>query len=127
MVIDQAKDESSWTAAWRGALARCPRCGKGSLFRAYLKPVDACSECGEPLGHIRADDGPAWLTIVVVGHLVVFAALGMAAEVADWPYWLSLTLWPALTLVLALAFLPFAKGLFIGAIWAMKIEGSQPE
>lgn len=124
MAIDQARDGSSWTAMLRGALGRCPQCGKGKLFRAYLKPVAACADCGEPLGHIQADDGPAWLTIMVVGHIVVFAALGVAPS-AVWPDWVSMTVWPSLALVLALTFLPCAKGIFIGTIWATKSQGSE--
>ena len=61
----------------RGFLQRCPNCGKGHLFRAYLKQVDSCADCGEPFGHIRADDGPAWLTILITGHVVVGVALAV--------------------------------------------------
>jgi uncharacterized protein (DUF983 family) len=31
--------------------------------------------CGEHFGKIHADDGPAWLTIIIVGHLVVPSTL----------------------------------------------------
>lgn len=125
-MAEAAAKHGGWSAAWRGALGRCPHCGKGRLFRSYLKPVDACSDCGEALGHIRADDGPAWLTIMVVGHVVVFAALGVEAE-RTWPDWVSMTLWPALALILSLAVLPCAKGIFIGALWATKAEGAQAD
>src|SRR5688572_1409768 len=63
------------SSVFRGACARCPNCGRGRLFRAYLKPVESCAECHESLKHIRADDGPAWLTILVVGHIVGALAL----------------------------------------------------
>jgi uncharacterized protein (DUF983 family) len=125
MTIDQPAGRSNWTAMKRGALGRCPQCGQGKLFRAYLKPVAACAACGEPLGHIQADDGPAWLTIMVVGHIVVFSALAIAPFVS-WPDWLSMTVWPGLTLILALILLPRAKGIFIGTIWATKAAGSEP-
>ena len=62
--------KDAFSAVLRGLRGRCPHCGQGHLFRAYLKPVDACSVCHEPLKHIRADDGPAWLTILIVGHAV---------------------------------------------------------
>jgi uncharacterized protein (DUF983 family) len=108
----------------RGALGRCPNCGKGKLFRSYLKQVDACAECGEGFGHIRADDAPAWLTILVTGHIVVFTALGVEQNV-DLPVWVSMTLWAALTLIVALGLLPRAKGTFIAMIWALKSPGSE--
>ena len=126
MMIDRAEHASGWTAILRGALGRCPRCGQGKLFRAYLKPVASCPQCGEALGHIRADDGPAWLTIMIVGHIVVFTALGVELN-ENTAGWVSMTLWPALAVILTLAILPRAKGAFIGALWSTGAEGSQPE
>jgi len=100
-----------------GAGWRCPRCGKGRLYRSYLKPVDRCGACREELGHIRADDGPAWLTVLVVGHLIVATVLATDGW-AGWPLWASMTIYPLLAGGMALALLPTAKGIFIGAIWA---------
>jgi uncharacterized protein (DUF983 family) len=105
----------------RGALGACPNCGKGALFRAYLKQVDRCEGCGEELSHIRADDGPAWLTVLVVGHLVVFLAM-FADAGASWSVWWSVGAFSALSLALVLLLLPRAKGIFIGAIWASRLS-----
>jgi uncharacterized protein (DUF983 family) len=112
-------------AAVRGLMQRCPCCGEGKLFRAYLKPIDSCASCGEPLGHIRADDGPAWLTVMVVGHISVALLLAFASTTIAAPLWLSLTLFCGLSAVLVLALLPRAKGMFIGAIWQMGAPGSE--
>ena len=57
-------------AVRRGFLGRCPHCGKGPMFRAYLKVNDVCPNCGEELFHQRADDAPPYITIFVVGHIV---------------------------------------------------------
>ncbi len=113
-----------WAAIGRGALAHCPNCGRGGLFRAYLKPVDACAHCREPFKHIRADDGPAWLTILIVGHIVVGIALTVEM-VAPQPVGLSVAAFSAIALAMTLTLLPRAKGMFIGAIWAMKAPGSE--
>jgi uncharacterized protein (DUF983 family) len=110
---------SPWPAIGHGLAGRCPQCGRGKLFRAYLKPVETCAECGEPLGRIRADDGPAWLTILVVGHIVVGAALLAETHMAL-PLWLSIAGLSSLTLAMCLTLLPRAKGLFIGVLWATK-------
>lgn len=101
----------------RGLKGRCPACGQGRLFRSYLKPVDVCASCGEDLSHIRADDGPAWLTVLIVGHIVVALVLGIDGW-AGWPLWQSMVFYPTLGLAMCLALLPVTKGLFIGAIWA---------
>jgi len=110
------------SSVFRGACARCPSCGRGRLFRAYLKPVDACAECHEPLKHIRADDGPAWLTILVVGHVVIGLALHQEMT-SPLPVATSIAICLALSVGLIAWFLPRAKGMFVGAIWAMDATG----
>ena len=115
---------SVWSAVWRGVRFRCPNCGRGRLFRSYLKPVDACPECAEMLSHIRADDGPAWLTVLVTGHVTVGAAL-TTEMIHPLPVATSIVVFCSLTLAMALTLLPRAKGIFIGAIWAMDATGSE--
>lgn len=105
-----------WPQAKRALCGRCPKCGEGKLFRSYLKQVDVCALCNECYGHIRADDGPAWLTILAVGHIIV----PMVVEVernSTWPMWVPMVLWPSLALLLTLLILPLAKGLFITILW----------
>jgi uncharacterized protein (DUF983 family) len=111
------------SAVLRGACALCPNCGRGRLFRAYLKPVEACAECHEPLKHIRADDGPAWLTILIVGHVVVGFALSLEMY-APLPVATSVALCLVLSVAMVLSLLPRAKGMFVGAIWAMDATGA---
>lgn len=111
-------------AAWRALCGRCPNCGEGRLFAGYLKQVDACANCGEAFGHIRADDAPPWLTILVVGHIIV--PLAVTIETFDlWPTWVAMTLWPSVALALTLAVLPRAKGVFLAAIWLTRAPGSE--
>lgn len=117
-------DHSLSLVTVRGFVGRCPQCGKGRLFARYLKPVAQCSVCNEPLGHIRADDGPAWLTILIVGHILGPVLLEVVPN-SSWPDWVSMLVWPAVALLLALVFLPRAKGLFIGMIWRTGCVGSE--
>ena len=103
-------------AARRGILGRCPACGEGKLFRAYLKQVDNCASCGEAFGHIRADDAGPWLTIILVGHIFIpLMLIGVAASTM--PTWASALLWSVVFVGLALAILPRSKGLFIAILW----------
>ncbi len=108
----------------RGAFGRCPRCGHGKLFKSYLKPVENCAVCGEPLGHIRADDGPAWLTILLMGHILAPFLLGVVPHLA-WPDWAIMAVILTFTLVLTLVILPRSKGIFIGLIWRAGCIGSE--
>jgi len=103
----------------RGFLERCPSCGQGRLFRAYLKQMDACGHCGEAFGQIRADDGPAWLTVMVVGHVVVALMLS-ANAILMMPLWESLTGFIVLSGAMVLGLLQRAKGIFIGLIWSTR-------
>jgi uncharacterized protein (DUF983 family) len=110
-------------AGKRALMGRCPCCGKGQLFRTYLKQVDNCSVCGESFGAIRADDAAPWLTIIIVGHL--FLPLMLYFETGtSIPAWVAACGWSAFFIGLSLAILPRAKGLFIAILWQTKAPGS---
>src|SRR5215510_5707329 len=114
------------TSLLRGAAQKCPACGKGAMFRRYLKVVDACLHCGEELHHHRADDAPPYFTIVIVGHIVV--GLVVAVEMAYRPpLWLHAALWLPLTVLLALLILPPVKGALVGLQWARLMHGFDPD
>ena len=116
-----SKDVPFKVAALRALRGRCPCCGKGKLYRAYLKQVEKCAACGERLGHIRADDAAPWLTLIVLGH--VFLPLVFLLN-WDWmPLWTEMLSMSALLVVLALALLPFSKALFLAILWQTKAPG----
>ncbi len=123
VVMTQNK-ETLGTVILRGVFGRCPRCGRGKLFQSYLKQVDSCASCREKLGHIRADDGPAWLTILLVGHILAPLFLSVLPHV-DWPDWIIMAVVMLFTLVLTLWLLPRSKGVFIGLIWRAGCIGSE--
>ncbi len=106
----------------RGLLGRCPNCGEGRLFRAFVKVADHCEHCGEPFRYHRADDFPAYLVIVLVGHIVV--PLAMWIEIAYSPaYWLQAALWLPLILGLAIGLLQPIKGAVVALQWHMGMHG----
>ena len=113
-------------AVRRALFGRCPKCGQGKLFASYLKQVEHCDVCREKFGHIRSDDAAPWLTILIVGHLVVPTALGVESR-TTLPSWLSMTLWPVLAVCLALVVLPRAKALFLSVIWLTRSPGSEED
>jgi uncharacterized protein (DUF983 family) len=124
MTIADVKCPSTQTALGRGALGRCPRCGQGSLFRRYLKIVDCCAKCGEPYGHFRTDDAAPWLTILIVGHVIVPFVLIFEQTLRP-PMALALAIWLPAVAVLTLVLLPRCKGVIAALMWAMKAEGSE--
>lgn len=105
-----------WQVITRSLCGRCPKCGNGKLFSRYLKQVDHCAACNEEWGAIRADDGPAWLTILIVGHIMAPLMLAFIPD-NHWPDAVSMTFWPVLALLLIFLVLPRAKGLFIAMVW----------
>lgn len=121
MIADPAAEPSErslMTGMKRGIALRCPHCGKGALYRKYLK-VQACPVCGHDNARYPADDAPPYFTILIVGHLVVGPLLFLP-WIWQGPTWLVVaTLLPAL-LVLTLAFLPVVKGAVVGLHWALE-------
>ena len=109
-------------AARRGFLGQCPHCGQGRMFRAFLKVADTCPVCGEELHHQRADDFPAYVVIVIVGHILVPLVLLVETHFAP-PYWLHMALWPAAIAALALSLLQPVKGAIVGLQWSAGMHG----
>jgi uncharacterized protein (DUF983 family) len=112
------------TGMLRGFAERCPNCGKGKLFRAYLKPVEQCAACGHELGLYRADDGPAYFTILIVGHLVI-APLLFFSWIWEASLWATLPATLIPLAVVTLALLPRVKGAFIGVLWSHGQRGDE--
>jgi len=115
-----------WPAISRGLMCRCPACGEGRMFRAYLKVNDTCPACGTELHHHRADDFPPYLVIFIVGHILVGAMLHIEMT---YTVPASIYLWVLVptTLVLSLVLLPVAKGGVIGLQWAQYMHGFHPD
>ncbi len=114
--------KSAGSAIWRGFRGRCPACGEGRMFRAFVKVNDACPHCGEELYHHRADDFPAYLVIVIVGHILVPIIVAVETEIAP-AIWISMMLWPSLALVMTLSLLQPVKGAVVAIQWYGGMHG----
>ena len=111
-----------WTAFKRGLRGRCPRCGEGKLFRAFLKVDGHCPACGLDFSPHRADDLPAYLVIVIVGHIVVPIVLMIETNYSP-SVALQLAIYLPLTLALSLLLLQPVKGAVVGIQWALRMHG----
>ena len=109
-------------AMWRGLMCKCPSCNKTKLFRKYLKSVDHCENCGEVMSHHRADDFPPYLTIFIVGHIVVTLVMVVEGNI-DLSLWTHLAIWLPMTIILSLWMLQPLKGSVIGLQWALRMHG----
>ncbi len=117
-----AGDRALLPALLRGWRQRCPNCGGGPMMSGYLKVRDSCASCGEELHHHRADDLPAWATILIVGHVLVSGLLAVEINFAP-PLWVHWAIWPAMTLGLTMWLLPRVKGMVVAFQWAKRMHG----
>ncbi len=106
----------------RGLRCKCPRCGEGSVFKGYLKVRPECGACGLDLTPQRADDGPAYVIILLVGHIIGFALPLFFEAFRDNPLLVACLL-SAVAIALSLALLPPVKALFVAFQWAKSMHG----
>lgn len=120
--VTDRPNRAVWPAMVTGMKCRCPACGEGKMFRAYLKVSDECSNCGEQLHHHRADDAPPYLVIFIVGHIIVGIMLHIEMVHSVAPMIYLWTMIP-LTIVMSLLLLPVVKGAVVAAQWANYMHG----
>lgn len=110
------------TALLRGWRRRCPACGEGAMMDGYLQVRRECPACGTELFHHRADDGPAWATILITGHLL--APLMLVVFITWRPEgWQMAIGFSVVFVALSLWLLPRLKGVFVGLQWAKRMHG----
>lgn len=127
MTEHESVAEPPHTVPWvRAALAcRCPRCGRGHLFRGLLNVEQACPVCGLDLSAQDAGDGPAVFVILFLGLIVVALAAIVEVEFSP-PIWVHLVLWMPLIFGGSIAMLrPFKAGL-IALQYRHRLLGAGP-
>ncbi|CUH87986.1 hypothetical protein PH5382_01917 [Phaeobacter sp. CECT 5382] len=113
---------ATWPALAKGWSRKCPDCGKGKLLHSYLKVNQSCSNCGLDLSQARADDGPAYLTILLVGH--VMAPLMHVVYFTWRPEPLvTFSVFSIGCILSSLYLLPRLKGVVVAYQWARRMYG----
>ena len=108
------------TTLLRGLTGHCPRCAEGALFTAYLKVAPRCSACGHDLDQYPADDGPAYFTILLIGHLIIAPMLFFPIIWETNP-WIVVPLSLSFLMAAVLFILPRVKGAFIALLFHLKV------
>ena len=106
----------------RGLRKNCPACGSARLFSGYVKTVDSCSACHLDISGHRADDAPPYLTIMIVGHILIPLALAYK-QIFDPPLGLQFAIFLPLMIISTFWLLPIMKGAMIGLQWANRMHG----
>lgn len=120
--LDEPGRRDVWQAMKHGFFGRCPHCGSGKLFKSFLRPVDHCAACGEDMTHQRADDLPAYLVVLIMGHVAVGGYM-MVDQVTTLSVWAHLALWVPASLLAAGIMIQPIKGAVIGLQWAQRMHG----
>jgi uncharacterized protein (DUF983 family) len=120
--LPAAPERPTGPAIRRGLRRCCPKCGEGSLFDGYLTLAPECPACGEDLSHARADDGPAYLSILVTAKVMGTLQL-FTYEMFQPPAWVMALTFSIGVIAMALYLLPRFKGLIVGVQWAMRMHG----
>jgi uncharacterized protein (DUF983 family) len=120
--VPSQNERDTKRAMLRGWRRKCPKCGRGPMLKSYLKVVDTCPVCREDLSHQKADDGPAYLTILLVGHLMA-PALHFAFVYFRPDPLVLFTIFAVGCVGLSLYLLPRLKGAIVGLQWARGMGG----
>lgn len=112
------------SAAIAGLTGKCPRCGRGALFRRGLLLRDRCALCDLDFAFIDTGDGPAVFAILFLGFVVLGLAL-IAEFKFNAPVWFHILAWGLLTPLMALGLLRGLKGLLTGLQFRNKAEQGQ--
>lgn len=121
-VTSMTEERDTGTAIKRGLMKKCPCCGEGTLFDGYLKVRQSCPVCREDFTPQRADDGPAYLTILVVGHIMGPLMLWFFEAYRPDPLTLA-SMFTVGAVALSLYLLPRFKGMIVGIQWAKRMHG----
>jgi uncharacterized protein (DUF983 family) len=96
----------------------CPRCGARTLFNGWIRFADKCCGCGLDFTAFNVGDGPAAFLILIVGAILVAAAI--TVELAfEPPYWVHLV-WLPIGLLLTIFGLRFGKALLLAQEYRQK-------
>lgn len=95
-------DKFAWILK-SGRKGLCPRCGKGHMFRSWLKIVDKCESCDLDYRFAAPDDGPAFFSLCIIAFPLTFIIVWLQVAYEP-PFWVHLI--TSLPLMIAGCLLP---------------------
>jgi uncharacterized protein (DUF983 family) len=102
-----------------GIRARCPRCGRGHLFRGFLTLAPSCEVCGLDYSFADPADGPAFFVISIVSFPVIAFAAWLELTFSP-PIWVHLVTSAPLLIGGCLGLLRPLKGWLVAAQYINK-------
>jgi uncharacterized protein (DUF983 family) len=118
----QGRPRAVGRAMLNGFFNRCPACGEPGLFVEFLKTEQQCTACGTEFHHHRADDLPAYLVVLVLGHIMVGLVM-LLQEATSLGIWQQLSIIAPISILFAILLLRPTKGAVVGLQWALYMHG----
>jgi uncharacterized protein (DUF983 family) len=107
------------------SIFRCPRCGKGRLYRGWLEMNDSCSDCALPFSAREQGDGPAFFAVLLIGALTAIGAAIVEIKLAP-PFWLHAAIWIPFTLIGTILGLRVLKAALVGVQYQYRKDDFTP-
>jgi uncharacterized protein (DUF983 family) len=86
----------------------CPRCGAPTLFSGWVRFADRCSACGLDISAFNVGDGPAAFLILILGAVIVAAAITLELSLSP-PFWVHILIWIPVTAIAVMGALRISK------------------
>jgi uncharacterized protein (DUF983 family) len=118
-------EEAGVGVAQAALTCRCPRCGKGKLFRGLLTIAPACPVCGLNFSGFDTGDSFAVPILIVLGAIVVAAAFWVDVHFQP-PLWVHAVIWLPVTAALAVLMTRYLKSFFAAQQYSVRRSEMQP-
>lgn len=86
----------------------CPRCGAPGLFAGWVGFAASCKACGLDFSNFNVGDGPAAFLTLILGAIIVAAAITLELTVAP-PIWVHMLIWIPVTAIAVIGALRISK------------------
>ncbi|WP_448950844.1 DUF983 domain-containing protein [Labrys neptuniae] len=113
-----AASQSIWRCGIHG---RCPRCGRGKLFKGFLALAPSCNACGLDYSFADPADGPAFFVMMTMA--IPATGFGMWMELSfEPPLWVHFVTTLPFLLLSCIPILRPIKGVLVASQYINKAE-----
>lgn len=104
----------------------CPRCGQPTLFAGWVRFADCCTACGLDFSAFNVGDGPAAFLTLILGAIVVAAAITLELTLAP-PIWVHMLIWIPVTAIAVTGALRISKAALLALEYRNKAREFRSE
>ncbi|MDE8650728.1 DUF983 domain-containing protein [Novosphingobium album (ex Liu et al. 2023)] len=123
---EPAEGEKLRWIIWTGWHGLCPRCGRASMFRKWLKLADHCPACGLNYQFASPDDGPAFFSLCIIAFPLTFFVVWLQVAFEP-PFWVHLIVSVPLMVAGCVLPLQWIKGWLVASQYVNKAQEAGTE